>query len=150
MIKENIIFKSSNVNYVAWLFFTFFLLYLLIMSILNGVYLVSIFSILMLLIFIYFIIKKENVIFYENYFNQISFFTKKTIRTCSYQDIEKIYIDYYLDTKMRGKLLRIFTKQGIEIKLNFEWVLVEDISKIFINKNIPLYIKKNGKYVQIK
>lgn len=150
-IQEKKILKSSNINLFIWLLYTLFTFGLLTFSVINKGFNISVITItIVLLFFIYLLLFiKKDVIFYESFFEQISFRNKKTLYRCNYEDIKKIHIDFRFDTITRGKLMRIFMKNGKEIKIKLEAVLLDDIKKVFLNKDIPLLTLKKDRYVQL-
>lgn len=89
--------------------------------------------------------KLKTTIFYDNTIIQVSYWTKKVLWTCPYEDIQRINIRYFSDTLHQSKQIWVILKNGSKKRIFLVHILVEKIAKVFINRNIPIYEEINGK-----
>lgn len=109
-------------------------------KILGFVFLISISAIVLITLRI------KTIVFYDKYIVQRTFWRKKIIWTCLYDEIQRVNINYFSDTFYRSKQVCFILKNGEIRQTILVHILVEKIAPPFLNRKIPVYIEVNGKY----
>jgi hypothetical protein len=125
------------------------------LSINLGLFLLSIFKshiilgipfLIGILVVLLIIVKLKTTIFYDKHIVQITFWKKKIIWYCLYEEIQRINISYFSDTFYRSKQACFILNDGSRKKITLVHILLETLVKPFIDKGIPVYVEINGKY----
>jgi hypothetical protein len=150
MIKnDTVILKATNVSLFSWVIIDSFLAFFIVSFIIVKFIILSIILIVGFIILNYYIVKiKKNIFFYNSYFEQKSFRSGQLLIKCNYDEIEKINIWIYVDTKKSGKMLNVFLKNKSQYKIKLEMVYFEDIARIFLNSNVKLFILNNNSFIE--
>jgi len=108
-----------------------------------------VFFLIALISVLYSTLKIRSIKFFSEKIEISNLITNKNYETIIWEDIKIIKIVYFSDTQFRDKDIYLELKNSSIIKLNILYVLMEDFYNLVLkDKEIPIYIKKNGKFIR--
>jgi hypothetical protein len=146
-INEIIYFKGMNISIGTFIFLIMSLLSLMISFGFKGFFGINLFFSFFLIILFRLFFLSYRVIFYENRIELVRMWNNKLMSKILYSDIKKVNSTYFSDTSYRAKQFVVSLRNGSKTKIVIVHVVLKTIAEILIKNNVPIFVEKNGKYI---